>query len=347
MHDLNCGRSRKCSYQNTAPNRYFNASRQVLLPSPFSLILAAVSLSISATSATAQSITSLAKEDNPDFRAPAMRYRLVQEQLEPSYITVLGGGGNIERLFFEANVAPHFGAGWPKLALVLTSKIVLRMRNDSTHSAPIRTPSYMPRITLYWWGPFRGTSTRSDFLSFTISHHSNGQAGPFYVTNTTTPNTFDGSFSTNFLELDYHRVFQLGDNHGVGWLKAGVRVHVPVNEDAELRSSTGDNQYGRYRLLLSTLSRRPLPLLPRIPVVLQFDYFYILDGRFQGHRFFSADRLGASGTFNVALRTEALLGFFVNGYVGQDYYNIWYKQRLKVLRVGFSVQSITSFRSPE
>ena len=59
------------------------------------------------------------------------------------------------------------------------------------------------------------------------------------------------------------------------------------------------------------------------------------------------DRLGASGTFNVALRTEALLGFFVNGYVGQDYYNIWYKQRLKVVRVGFSVQSITSFRSPE
>jgi len=79
---------------------------------------------------------------------------------------------------------------------------------------------------------------------------------------------------------------------------------------------------------------------------LQFDYFYILDGRFQGHRFLSADRLGVSGTLNLAFRTEALLGAFVNGYVGQDYYNIWYKQRLKVVRVGVSVQSVTSFHSP-
>ena len=323
-------------------------SRKFTSPlSPLPGAVVSLVLGLGAGPITAQSLTSLAKGNNVNFATAPVRYRLVQEQLEPSYITVLGGGGNIEPLFFEANVAPHFGAGWSKWALVITSKIVLRMRNDSTHSAPIRTPSYMPRITLYWWGPFRGTSTSSEFLSFTISHHSNGQAGPFYVANTTTPNTFDGSFSTNFLELDYHRVFQLGENHGVGWLKAGVRMHVPVDEDAELRSSAGDNQYGRYRLLLSTLSRRPLPLLPRIPVVLQFDYFYILDGRFQGHRFFSADRLGASGTFNVALRTEALLGFFVNGYVGQDYYNIWYKQRLKVVRVGFSVQSITSFRSPE
>src|SRR3989442_7194289 len=221
MHDLICGRSRECWYQNTPAIRHFNANRKVLLPSPFSLILAAVSFSVSATSATAQSITSLAKGDNPDFRTARLRYKLVQEQLEPSYITMLGGGGNIEPLFFEANVAPHFGAGWPKLGLVLTSKVVLRIRNDSTHSPPIRTPSYMPRITLYWWGPFRGTSTSSAFLSFTLSHHSNGQAGPVYLADTTPPNTFDGSFSTNFLELDYPPVFQPGENHGVGWVRAG------------------------------------------------------------------------------------------------------------------------------
>ncbi len=306
-------------------------------------------LAACAASATAQRIASaLAKRgDSSDFATAAVRYRLVQEQLETSYITVLGGGGNIEKLFLEADVAPHFSAGWSRWALVATSKIVLRMRNDSTHSAPIRTPSYMPRIALYWWGPFRGGNDHGEFLSLTISHHSNGQAGPFFFANTTIPNTFDGSFSTNFVELAYHRVFKQGDDRGVGWARVGLRMHVPINEDPELRSSAGENQYGRYRLLLSTLSRRPLPLVPRIPFVLQFDYFDILDGRFQGHRFLSADRLGISGTLNVAFRTEALLGAFVNGYLGQDYYNIWYKQRLKVLRVGVSVQSVTSFHSPE
>ena len=305
-------------------------------------------LAACAAVAPAQRIASaLAKRgDTSDFATRAVRYRLVQEQLETSYITVLGGGGNIEKLFFEADVAPHFSAGWSRWALVVTSKIVLRMRNDSTHSAPIRTPSYMPRIAAYWWGPFRGGNDHGEFLSFTISHHSNGQAGPFFFANTTIPNTFDGSFSTNFVELAYHRVFKLGDDRGVGWARLGLRMHVPIDEDPELRSGSGENQYGRYRLLLSTLSRRLLPLVPRIPFVLQFDYFYILDGRFQGHRFLSADRLGVSGTLNLAFRTEALLGAFVNGYVGQDYYNIWYKQRLKVVRVGISVQSVTSFHSP-
>ncbi|PYP22798.1 MAG: hypothetical protein DMD55_18690, partial [Gemmatimonadetes bacterium] len=139
-------------------------------------------LAACAAIAPAQRIASaLAKRgDTSDFATRAVRYRLVQEQLETSYITVLGGGGNIEKLFFEADVAPHFSAGWSRWALVVTSKIVLRMRNDSTHSAPIRTPSYMPRIAAYWWGPFRGGNDHGEFVSFTISHHSNGQAGPFF-----------------------------------------------------------------------------------------------------------------------------------------------------------------------
>ncbi len=36
----------------------------------------------------------------------------------------------------------------------------------------------------------------------------------------------------------------------------------------------------------------------------------------------------------------------MNLYVGQDYYNIWYKQDLFVVRVGLTAQSVTTFVSP-
>src|SRR5947199_10031530 len=150
-------------------------------------------LAACAAVAPAQRIASaLAKRgDTSDLATRAVRYRLVQEQLETSYITVLGGGGNIEKLFFEADVAPHFSAGWSRWALLVTRKIVVRMRNDSTHSARIRTPSYMPRITVYWYGPFRGGHHHGVFVAFTLSHHSNGLVGALFFINTTTPKPFD------------------------------------------------------------------------------------------------------------------------------------------------------------
>jgi hypothetical protein len=280
-----------------------------------------------------------------DFAGPLEGYRLVRGQLEPSYITAMGGFGSLPSLLFEANLAPHFTFGWKNVTLVATAKIVLRMLNDSTGSAPIRSPSYMPRVAVYLRG--HADSSHADFWSLTLSHHSNGQAGPFYNA-ALQPNTLDGSFSTNFVELAFQHAYKLRHG-GIGWLRVAFRQHLPVNEDSALRVASGDDQYGRQRIIVSGLGRSVLPLVDvQAPVnfAIQWEAFYIIDGVFEGYDFVSDKRLGASLTVDASFSSGALFGLFLNGYIGQDYYNIFYKNRITALRFGLSLQSITSFRTP-
>jgi len=65
---------------------------------------------------------------------------------EQSYITVLGGLGNIKPLISEAAVVPYYmiHLNQSRWGIDLSTKIVMRMFRE--RSAPIRTPSYMPRI---------------------------------------------------------------------------------------------------------------------------------------------------------------------------------------------------------
>ena len=280
-----------------------------------------------------------------DFANPSDAYRLIRGQLEPSYITALGGISNLPSLLFEANIAPHFAFGWDNVAVVGTAKIVLRMLNDSTGSAPIRSPSYMPRVAFYLRG--HADSSHADFWSLTLSHHSNGQAGAFYNP-ALEPNTQDGSFSTNYVELAFQHAYKLRHG-GVGWVRVALRQHIPVNEDSALRIASGDDQYGRQRLIVSGLGRRILPLVNvQVPVdfTVQWEASYILDRVYQGFAFASDKRFGASLTLDANFSNGALFGLFLNGFLGQDYYNIFYKNRIAAFRFGLSLQSITSFRSP-
>lgn len=301
------------------------------------------------TTATAQQTCPQDTSPVPESVAAVRQYDVVKAQLEPSYITILGGAGNIQPLLFEAEIAPHFALAWRKHGFVATPKVLFRMFNDTTHSAPIRTPSFMPHLTWYYWG-FKSSAApeRLDFVSVRYSHHSNGQSGPFHNSVSTEPNTTDGSFSTNFIEVMYHRAYGVGPALQATWLRYGLRIHIPFNEDRELRDREGDDQYGRYRLLLGGQRRGILPVFPwfKLPFVARAEYFYILDRHFQGEPFFSHDRLGFSLTWISVIPADVSLGFFVNFYAGQDYYNIWYKQYLTILRVGFTAQSITTLFSP-
>ena len=68
-----------------------------------------------------------------------------------SYATILEGIGQIEPLWFEANLIPSFYirvSEDSRLLGVLTPQVILRMYQEE--SFPVRTPSYMPQTTLYW-----------------------------------------------------------------------------------------------------------------------------------------------------------------------------------------------------
>lgn len=68
-----------------------------------------------------------------------------------SYITFPADIGNIEPLIFEANVNPSFKIRVredSRLMGVLTPKVIIRMYNEKSY--PVRTPSYLPQITVYF-----------------------------------------------------------------------------------------------------------------------------------------------------------------------------------------------------
>jgi hypothetical protein len=181
-------------------------------------------------------------------------------QFERTYVTSTGLGGTGPGLIFEGNIAPPFFIVSPtyNVALVATPKVVLRMFN--ARSKPVKTPSYMPRATLYWFlhpesvAPGRGAR----YLSVTLSHHSNGQDGPVFNPDGTV-NHESGSFSTNFVEFAYagrlplrmrrklHARYSL-EIHPPGWYDAAsnvgyshVRAHVGATAVQQVDTSSTAN----------------------------------------------------------------------------------------------------------
>ncbi|NJO89264.1 MAG: hypothetical protein HC831_10125 [Chloroflexia bacterium] len=120
-----------------------------------------------------------------------------------SYISALGGFGNIEPLIFEAAIIPYYmlRLNQSKWGIELSPKVVLRMYQADSY--PVRTPSYMPGATFYYNISNLQASRKASplFVFLTWQHHSNGQDGNFYNNDSISINTHSGNFSTNMIEL--------------------------------------------------------------------------------------------------------------------------------------------------
>jgi hypothetical protein len=286
-------------------------------------------------------------EDHVDFRKVSDQHAAMTYALERSHVGLVSDHKLGRGPWLEGNVAPNLlGLARKHWGLGITPKIVLRLFVGD-ESAPVRHPSYMPRVTLYAWGNWLpGSATRDHFLfsSLTVSHHSNGQSGDFYLpddgSGALRVNTVDGSFSTNFIEPALTLVRMVGGE--VRTNRLAFRIPLGhINEDEDLR--TGPHQYGRYRISLSGSD-----VVPRHPIVpgwigkLRFagDLTYIMDRSFSkrlddGKRFM--------GTFAWTIGPEFLNEFalFVGYHFGQDYYNINYVDRVQLLRFGLMIGSVT------
>ena len=143
-------------------------------------------------------------------------------------------------------------------------------------SAPVRTPSYMPRITVFktfenWWQP---KEILSQYIGFSAFHHSNGQDGQEFFPDGTI-NIYNGNFGEQVaFELIYggirerelrqtkfspRRLARKESNKEIGTLvhertcaqdflfyRLGLEVHAPdilTNQDF-----LQYNLYGRYRI---------------------------------------------------------------------------------------------------
>ena len=137
--------------------------------------------------------------------------KLIYQGLEPSYVTPsaglrMGGDHSPGNLLYEAQIVSNFSLHrWShqegRWNMRVDVPVRLEVRQLTSDSKPVRTPSYNPGLRLYAY-----PDDALQYLSFGAFHYSNGQDGVSYNPDGSV-NTVNGSFSTNYLELAYARSF--------------------------------------------------------------------------------------------------------------------------------------------
>ncbi|MFO8235468.1 MAG: hypothetical protein R6U04_08705 [Bacteroidales bacterium] len=263
---------------------------------------------------------------------------------EPSHILFGSGIGNLESLIFEADIAPYFmlsiseSVRW---GVELSPRIIIRMYNRNSY--PIRTPSFMPKITFFHQFLDKEDSERDLFTYISAMHHSNGQEGDFFNNDSTTINTLTGNFSTNWIEGG---VFLSRPNDKLLFNTNYVNLYAMYNyKQEEALSGT----YGRLRFFVNVKSTVKLSEAFGIIVAAgDQNKKYVFDqsiqtgwitGKLNDAKTLDIKRL----SFNYSLSfTPTFLkhaNIFIQYYYGQDYYNIHFDRQIKLIRFGISARS--------
>ncbi len=255
-----------------------------------------------------------------------------------SYITFPTDIGNIEPLWFEGNIIPNFYLRVSKdsrLMGVITSQIIIRMYQEE--SFPVRTPSYMPQITVYYLLSSK-TAVNSLSLFGKLAHHSNGQDGEFYLENGEI-NLISGNFSTNYYELgliktNYNTRFSAAQFFGTS-----VEIHPP-----NLTMEEMDGMYSLYRwnnifsiFRLPTNSNENKRKNASISLKGQATWMF---GNLNNWDDFSLDRLNLSLTFYYHPKFLEDIGLFAQLYHGMDYYNIYFNHQIDIIRFGIMTEKL-------
>ncbi len=264
---------------------------------------------------------------------------------EPSYISMAGGVGNIDNLVFEADIIPYYQVSLNsshKWGLELSPQVILRMFNQK--SFPVRTPSFMPRVTFYYHIQESKNKPVDLFGYLSWCHHSNGQENSFYLEDSISTNRISGNFATNMVEAGLFLSKPNRRNpYAVHYTKFSALYHYyHINEL--------NNRLGDLRFFLDfqtsvnlSMSLRYFNLVrtenPKRSSGLNFSTkIGWIAGNMSGLKAYDINRLILKSTisFKPAIFKDVTL--FAQYYFGQDYYNIYFERTLRVLRFGISAK---------
>jgi hypothetical protein len=224
--------------------------------------------------------------------------------------------------FMEAQISPayfiRFGDS-SKIAINISPKLILRMGSGA--SFPIKTPSFMPTITVFHRLNATALSTRKltkwlikpthrMFLLYRMAHHSNGQKDEFFVPGTKRINFGTGNFSTDYLELGVQWSDMSGGTNGFSINgRYSIEQHVNITREEDLKEL-----YYNRRLLFE----HEFNFSPYLQLGTRFDVMLGNGSRFERRSSFQA-------SFDwQPFKKNSDLSFFVRYYYGPDYYNIRY-----------------------
>ena len=289
-------------------------------------------LVLSATTINAQAVEPPRPLTSSEYQA------LVRGEQEPTYASIPflmfglprqpSNNGDLP-ILYEAMIAPPLvvSGGRRPLLIAITPKVVVRQYYGGSY--PVPPPSFMPRISAYWWGWPYAPRTQIDSAVYgfvRLGHHSNGQEDSFYVGGAPPVVNYEsGDFFTNYIEAGIMRRFFRGpvsasqqlsfEWHPAGWMAKAMR---PI--------------YGRYRMNLDTrvqLARKALRPVNGVQLTLGYIGGSMLPDR-------------RDVRSRMTLGVKALSDFgrvgdfhpFVSYYTGQDYYNIRFDRNISVVQFG-------------
>lgn len=255
-----------------------------------------------------------------------------------SYATFPTDIGNIEPLWFEVNIVPNFYLRQSKnsrLIGVLTPQIILRMYQERSY--PVRTPSYMPQITLYYMLNDKGNS-RKFSLYGRYAHHSNGQDGDFFLDDGET-NLKSGDFSTNYIETGLVITNINTRLNAYKFFKTSVEVHPQSWSAEKLEGIYGKyrwhNTFSIYKLTQKTIINN----MRKADISVKGESTWMF-GELNNWDALSLNRLILSFTFYYHPKFLEDIGLFAQYYHGSDYYNIYFSHRLDIMRFGIMIEKL-------
>lgn len=255
-----------------------------------------------------------------------------------SYITFPSDIGNIEPLWLEASLKPAFRlrkSRSARLMGVLNPNVTLRMYRERSY--PVRTPSYMPQMTVYYMIDGRADG-RTITLFGRFVHHSNGQDGSFYLENGET-NLLSGDFATNYFEGGMILSRKMESLNAYRFFSSSLEIHPESMVAKELIG-----QYSRFRWHNAiTIMKLPNPAgreKEKRPLFSVRGEVTWQAGAYNDLTALSPERINLSATIFYHPVFLEDLGLFASYYHGNDYYNIYFNHRLDILRFGLMTQNL-------
>lgn len=259
----------------------------------------------------------------------------MNEHFEPSYITVAGGYDRSGKLrtrdiLYEGQLYLHLNwyencqdpeeCGKDFYYRVFVP-IRLQLRQYTTESHPVKTPSFNPGARVYFW--HRSWVNGEDdfhYLSLGGHHYSNGQSGLHYLNGAI--NTNDGSFSTDYLELAYYR------EKGSLWGKVNYRQYLTGITWEEAQTDYYETA------LVELTGRGPLPWLDmelQLTAGYKFGRKYVSPGTNASFK----DNLQFTAELVLPVSSWKDLSWYVRWDKGYDNYNIYYQNKVNRIQAGF------------
>jgi len=282
---------------------------------------------------------------------------IMKSYADPSYVTFGGGidkSDNIEfdDIFYEAQVgvdlswkshglkSAYHAEKLPKSDIWgIYIPITFSVRQFTSDSSPVKTPSYNPGIRLVYADQnWVKSNEKFKYWSLGFHHYSNGQSGSHLLPGTNEVNTENGSFSSDYVEFAFHILDREQIFHFLRLKYRNYLTNLTWEEDQtdffEEAVAEVTAQFNFQRALEGTSLSWLIESTISAELFLTAGYKLGKKYDINGDRVSSSDKFQLKVEYIAKPENSNDLAWYLRWDYGNDYYNINYRNDMNRLQFG-------------